>query len=110
MTCGGIQANGTFVNWTNCIQNLSNSTNPIGALTTSVGNALPWFWPFLPFLLYILLQVLFSGSNQKGKFGMLTALAFVISFFMAIFGMVGDAAINIAIFLIAFTIGRLLKL
>jgi hypothetical protein len=102
--------NGTWVNWTSgIVHNITNSTNPIGALTTSVGSQLPWFWPMIPFMLYIILIIQFNSSPGRFKLAAIAALVMVISIFMGASGMILNAIINIVIFIFAYFISFLFK-
>lgn len=102
--------NGTWVNWSaGLTHNITNSTNPIGALTSSVSNQLPWFWPMVPFMLYIILIVQFSASPGRFKLAAIAALVMVISIFMGASGMIGNAIINVVVFIFAYFVSFLFK-
>lgn len=105
-TINGIQV---WVNSTKLFQNITNSTSPVQALQSTIGKTLPWFWPLLPFILYLWMFSVFSDSPGKGKIYMIAAIVFVISAFMAIGGLIGDAIINFLIFITAFWLSNLFK-
>ena len=103
-------SNGTYYNWTTLLPNMTNSTNPIGTLATAPAKALPWFWPIIPFLLYIYLLSLFGDSPSNGKFIGITALVLVISVFLAASGYTSSAALNIVLFLLAWVSAWIFKI
>ena len=70
----------------------------------TVNTQLPFFWPLLPFALYLYLFVVYADSPSGGKFMMITGIVFVISVFMAFGGYLQDAVINLMIFILAFVL------
>jgi hypothetical protein len=108
--------NGTFVPW-GCYLGLNETINGnntcylingtvknitnIGQIPTSISSALPWFWPIIPFGLYLYLIIIFNESPTKGKFLGIAALVMVISIFMATGQLIQDAVLNIIIFMLA---------
>ena len=75
----------------------------------TMNTSLPWFWPLLPFVLYIYMFVVYSDSPSGGKFMMISAIVFVISIFMAFGGYLSDAVINLMIFILAFILSTQFK-
>lgn len=101
---------GQLGNQTQNPSNISNTTAPFSALNNAVTNALPWFWPFIMGALYFILIIYYSDSPTQGKLMGITALVLVISFFMAITGLLIDATMNFAIFSIIFAFAWWYKL
>ena len=111
----GTNVGGQWCGWT-CYEtgvlggvNVSNSVSPIAAVTTDINNALPWYWPIIPFIIYILMMVWYDDSPQRGKLYMIAAIVFVISIFMVFGGYLPDAIFNFFVFIIAFITTRLFK-
>ena len=90
-------------------ENISNSTSPVGAVSGDIKAALPWFWPVIPFMLYIGMMFWYADSPQRGKLVMISALVLVISFFMVFGGFISDAIFNFFVFAVAFILTRLFK-
>jgi hypothetical protein len=106
-SCSYTNPNCVWQNSTQTFANITNSTSPLGAIQHIFGQQLPWFWPLLPFALYIWLFITFSDSPGKGKIYMITGLVFVISVFLALGGYIADAVINFIIFVLAFWLSGL---
>jgi hypothetical protein len=60
-------------------------------------------------MLYIILTIMYQDSPGNGKFMMIAAIVLVISLFEATFGLVGNAIINVIIFIGAFFITGLFR-
>lgn len=98
LTCSYSNPNCVWQNSTQTFANITSSTNPFAAVQATFAKQLPFFWPILPFVLYLWLFIIFSDSPGKGKTYMITGLVLVISIFLAISGSITDAAINFIIF------------
>lgn len=105
-TINGVQ---TWVNSSQIFQNITNSTAPLTALQGTLNTALPWFWPALPFFLYIWMLSLYSDSPGKAKLLMISGIVFAISAYMAIGGLLIDAIVNFVIFVAALFFSGLFK-
>lgn len=88
-------------NTSQLLQNITNSTSPLGAANHLIGQTLPWFWPFFPFFLYMYLMILYQDSPSRGKILGIATLVFVISIFMFFGGYLLDSIINFIIFSLA---------
>lgn len=105
--------NGTqyWKNWTSYIvqNNVTNTTSPMQAINNVVAQALPWYWPLVPFVLYVALMIWFNDTPGRGKMYGIAAIVLVISAFLAWGGYIGDCVINVVIFLVAWVLARMLK-
>lgn len=99
----------TWVNWPSAGAAISNSSDPVSGNISLVNTALPWLLPVFLGGIYVMLWLLFRNSPSKYKLVSITLLVFVISFFMAAFGLTADALLNFAIFALAYFITYLFK-
>lgn len=106
-----VTINGVSVwqNWTNSLVTVTNSTNPIGALTGSIGKALPWFWPMIPFALYLVMFIEYQEAPGRWKLAAITGLVLIISIYMGAAGLINNVFINLAIFMLAYFVSFLFK-
>jgi hypothetical protein len=96
-------------NWTSYVINITNSTSPTGAIATGLQNALPWFWPVIPFILYMAMLSWYSDSPQRGKLVAIAAVILVISGYMVYGGLLKDGIFNFFIFAVALVMSALIK-
>lgn len=106
-SCSYTNPNCVWQNSTSTFSNITNSTSPFGVIQHIFGAQLPFFWPALPFMLYLWLFIIFSDSPGKAKIYMIAGLVFVISVFLAAGGYISDAVINFIIFVLAFWLSGL---
>lgn len=102
-------ANGTWINWTAGFVHITNTTDPVTAIVNTVSNQLPWFWPVVPFILYMYLVIVYNNAPQRWKFVGISALVLVITAFMALAFNNVDAIANVIIFGVALLLSNMFK-
>lgn len=104
--------NGTWYAWVNQsgLGQITNSSDPFSTLIHSVSAALPWLFPVILGAFYVFLWVQFGDSPSRFKLASITALVFVVSFFMAAAGFVNNAVLNFVVFGIAFFVSFLFRM
>lgn len=101
--------NGTWYNWTQALAKASNSTSPQTALIKSSLGVIPWVFPAITFILYIVLFIAFQNSPGRFKIVGIAAMVLVISFIFTIAGLETAAILNIIVFLLAWFLTGLFK-
>lgn len=102
-------ANGIWYNWTSALVQASNSTSPQTALIKSSLGILPWLFPAITFILYIILFISYSDSPGRFKMVGIAAIVLVISVVFAITGLTTDVILNFIVFILAWFISGLFK-
>ena len=98
-----------WVNWLTSWVNATTQTDPISSSIASFNSGLPLAFNFVCLLMYLGLFYLFADSPSKWKFAGIAALMMVISLFMAIFNLIQNAIVNIAVFAIALIVSGFFK-